>query len=70
MAAGLYREGESTYQLGTPRLAFKAFERLEPCAGKLASTVLRGEGRSNAPFLPGERPKDQVMKTVYENPKY
>lgn len=28
--------------VGRPRLAFKAFERLEPCAGKLASTVLRG----------------------------
>jgi hypothetical protein len=30
------------------------FERLEPCAGKLARTVLRGEWRSNALFLPGE----------------
>ena len=29
-----------------------AFERLEPYAGKLARTVLRGEWRSNAPFLP------------------
>jgi len=34
-------------------LESKAFERLEPCAGKLARTVLRGEGRSNAPLLPG-----------------
>jgi len=25
---------------------------LEPCAGKLASTVLRGEGDSNVPALP------------------
>ena len=29
-----------------------AYERLEPYAGKLARTVLRGEWRSNAPFLP------------------
>ncbi|HEU5115363.1 MAG TPA: hypothetical protein VFT74_01665 [Isosphaeraceae bacterium] len=27
-------------------------ERLEPCAGKLASTVLRGPGVSNGPRLP------------------
>ena len=42
MAAGLYRAGEARYNLGTPRLAFKALERLEPCAGRLARTVLRG----------------------------
>ncbi len=29
-----------------------AYERLEPYAGKLARTVLRGERRSNALFLP------------------
>ena len=29
-----------------------AYERLEPYAGKPASTVLRGEWCSNAPFLP------------------
>ena len=29
-----------------------AYERLEPYAGKLARTVLRGEWRSNALFLP------------------
>ncbi len=56
VAAGLYREGEARYNLGTPRLVFKALERLEPCAGKLARTVLRGEGRRNAPFLPGRLP--------------
>ena len=32
-----------------------AYERLEPYAGKLARTVLRGEWRSNALFLP-DRP--------------
>jgi rubredoxin len=42
---------------------------LEPCAGKLASTVLRGEGDSNVPALPdywstrmGNNP--EVPKTV------
>ena len=30
--------------LGNRVLLCMAFERLEPCAGKLASTVLRGEG--------------------------
>jgi hypothetical protein len=40
----------------SPRvLVYKAFERLEPCAGKLASTVLRGPGGRNAPRLPGRR---------------
>jgi len=29
-----------------------AFERLEPCAGKLASTVLRGRGGGNVAPLP------------------
>ena len=29
-----------------------AYERLEPYAGKFARTVLRGEWRSNALFLP------------------
>ena len=46
MAAGLYRAGEASYNLGTPRLAFKALERLEPCAGRLVRTVLaRRESR-------------------------
>jgi hypothetical protein len=30
-----------------------AFEMLEPCAGKLACTVLRGLGVSNGVWLPG-----------------
>lgn len=30
----------------------RAFERLEPCAVKVASTVLRGERRSNTLLLP------------------
>ena len=38
----------------SPRvLSFKAFERLEPCAGKLARTVLSGEGYRNVSLLPG-----------------
>ena len=53
VAAGLYRAGTTRHDLVAPRLAFKALERLEPCAGRLARTVLRGEGRRNAPFLPG-----------------
>jgi len=32
--------------------AKKAFEVLEPCAGKLASPVLRGRSGSNATLLP------------------
>ncbi|MBE9542208.1 MAG: hypothetical protein IMF01_07805 [Proteobacteria bacterium] len=32
--------------------AKKAFEVLEPCAGKLASSVLRGRSGSNATLLP------------------
>lgn len=31
-----------------------ASQRLEPCAGKLAGTVLRGRGRSNAILLPDQ----------------
>ncbi len=36
------------------RSACGLFGWLEPCAGKHASTVLRGRRRSNAPLLPGE----------------
>jgi hypothetical protein len=32
------------------------FERLEPCVGKLASTVLMGGPRSNTGCLPGREP--------------
>jgi len=49
-------------------LGDKAFERLEPCARKRASTVLRGEGRSNAPFLPGGLRKiRREVKTVFRS---
>jgi len=37
------------------RSAIRAVGRLEPCAGKLACTVLRGRRRSNAPLLPDEK---------------
>jgi hypothetical protein len=37
---------------GAARPVKGAFERLEPCAGKLACGVLRGLGGSNAPWLP------------------
>jgi hypothetical protein len=30
-----------------------ASDKLEPCAVKVASTVLRGEGGGNTPLLPG-----------------
>ena len=33
--------------LSFPRLVRQAFERLEPCEGKLSCTVLRGLGGSN-----------------------
>jgi hypothetical protein len=33
---------------------------LEPCAGKLARTVLRGPGRSNAPRLPDNTAADHI----------
>ncbi len=47
----------------SPRvLVYKAFERLEPCAGKLASTVLRGPGGRNAPRLPGRRRSSKQIK--------
>lgn len=43
-----------TQSLGCYRvLPGKAFERLEPCDGRLSRTVLRGLGGSNAPRLPG-----------------
>ncbi|MGD1076631.1 MAG: hypothetical protein ABR903_11225 [Thermodesulfovibrionales bacterium] len=32
-----------------------AFERLEPCVGKLTSTVLMGLGLSNEPWLPDHK---------------
>src|SRR5436190_7497041 len=32
------------------------FDLLEPCAGKLASTVLRGLGSGDTPRLPGDAP--------------
>ncbi len=35
-----------------------ALERLEPCVGKLTSTVLMGLGFSNEPWLP-----DQISET-------
>ncbi len=38
----------------SPRvLPYKALERFEPCAGRLARTVLRGEGYRNVSLLPG-----------------
>lgn len=41
--------------LGNRVLFGKAFERLEPCDGRLSRTVLRGRGGSNAFLLPGAR---------------
>jgi len=71
VAAGLYRAGAASYNLVAPRLACKALERLEPCAGRLARTVLRGEGRRNAPFLPGSQTSSKekilVWEKIYKN---
>ena len=46
-------------------LFFKAFERLEPCAGKLARTVLRGEECRNASLLPGRWLKGMINRNIF-----
>jgi len=38
--------------LGNCVLFRKAFEMLEPCEGRLSSTVLRGLGAGDSPWLP------------------
>ena len=43
----------------------RAFERLEPCAGKLASTVLRGERRSNTLLLPDWTAREQKDRLIF-----
>lgn len=43
---------DNTDVSGTDRLTQEDLERLEPCAVKVACTVLRGRRRSNAPLLP------------------
>lgn len=43
----------------------------EPCAGKLASTVLRGEGYSNVSFLPAMVEQSPYKRLVTgSNPVY
>ena len=37
----------ASWLVSFPRLVRQAFERLEPCEGKLSCTVLRGLGGSN-----------------------
>ena len=51
MAPNVYCEGSVSFQLH--RVLHGAFERLEPCEGRLSRTVLRGRGGSNAALLPG-----------------
>jgi hypothetical protein len=51
IATGGFTAWESLW--GNRVLLSKAFERLEPCDGRLSRTVLRGLGGSNAPRLPG-----------------
>jgi hypothetical protein len=46
----------------TTRSVPRAVGRLEPCAGKLASTVLRGRRRSDAPLLPDERALKRAIR--------
>jgi len=41
-------------------LADKVFERLEPCAGKIASTVLRGRGAAMHPSYPAGYFEDKM----------
>ena len=43
----------------------QAFEVLEPCAGKLASSVLRGRSGSNATLLPDFLGMNQDHKILY-----
>ena len=46
-----YREGQANpWRNRLPRQ--EALQRLEPCAGKLASTVLRGGSNGNVALLP------------------
>jgi len=64
MAPNVYCEGSVSFQLH--RVLHGAFERLEPCEGRLSRTVLRGRGGSNAALLPGLRPErivDGVLLT-------
>ena len=42
------------------RVSKDAFERLEPYAGKLARTVLRGLGAGNRARLPDVRPESRL----------
>jgi hypothetical protein len=41
-----------TLEVVKPAAEKAAYERLEPCVGKLTSTVLTGLGFSNGPWLP------------------
>jgi len=54
VAVNAYREGATSNLRRTASPREGAFERLEPCEGKLSRTVLRGRGGSNAALLPGE----------------
>jgi len=54
--------------LGNRVLLRKAFERLEPRAGKLARAVLRGRGSRNAPSLPGTNIHVQYDKIILNTP--
>jgi len=62
MAPNVYCEGSVSFQLH--RVLHGAFERLEPCEGRLSRTVLRGRGGSNAALLPGATLRARLMATV------
>ncbi len=54
VAVSQYRKVGVVYSNGWPNKGLP-FGRLEPCDGKLSSTVLRGLGAGNSPRLPGNR---------------
>ncbi len=45
-----------------------AFERLEPCEGRLSCTVLRGRGGGNAALLPDKKGKVYPRRNVPDLP--
>jgi len=71
VAVSQYRKVGVTFTpAGSPIRA--TFGRLEPCEGKLSSTVLRGLGAGNSPRLPGEIPGQQfraVSSTWSKDPR-
>ncbi len=53
---------------GTP--IGELFEVLEPCDGKLSSTVLRGERGRKAPDLPGHQSSIAALLNIVSKPSF